>query len=209
MPTLPFPRSRRAVLVLVLALLVVAAAIALAAVLTTGRARAGSIFTQQLTLMGYEGIATVGSNLTSHATRPPAGDYATTHCQYVDVQNTTVGQYYLRYPLHLPDGVTLTQVDLFVADFNPSGVMWIYLRSRPWDSREAGDTLGFTLTDDVTNNDRLITMTPSGGVEIDNATTQYWIDISPVNGTDPGQLCVYSLQVSYTVNGVLLPFIQK
>jgi hypothetical protein len=74
------------------------------------------------------------------------------------VQNTTVGHYHLRYPLHLPNGATITKVSLFVADFNSAGVLYAYLRSRPWNSRSAGTTVSFTLGDNTTNDDKTIGM---------------------------------------------------
>jgi hypothetical protein len=169
---------------------------------------AASALTGYYNLLGYEGIGTLGSvGFTSGGT-PPVGDYVTTHCRYIDVQNTIVGHYYLRYPLHLPNGAHITNVSLFVADFNPSGVLWAYLRSRPWNSREGGTTLGYTLTDNTTNNDKTINITGLN-VDVNNQTTEYWIDVSPTNGTSPGQLCVYGIQVTYTIDGAFLPLVQK
>jgi hypothetical protein len=46
-------------------------------------------------------------------------------------------------------------------------------------------------------------------IDVNNATTQYWLDLSPQNSGDPGQLCVYSIQVTYTIDTSLLPLIQK
>ncbi len=169
---------------------------------------AASVLTGYYNLLGYEGIGTLGAHLASYGQTPPVGDYVTTHCRYINVQNTTVGDYYLRYPLHLPNGANITKVSLFVADFNPSGVLWAYLRSRPWNSRNTGTTLGVTLTDDTTNNDKTIVMTGLN-VDVNNQTTEYWIDVSPTNGTNPGQLCVYGIQVTYTLDGAFLPLVQK
>jgi hypothetical protein len=39
------------------------------------------------------------------------------HCRDIDVPNANMGQYYLRYPLHPPNGVNITGVQLYVADF--------------------------------------------------------------------------------------------
>jgi hypothetical protein len=169
---------------------------------------AASALTGYYNLLGYEGIGTLGAHLTSHGQTPPVGDYVTTHCRYIDVPNTNLGDYYLRYPLHLPNGANITNVSLFVADFNPSGVLWAYLRSRPWNSRESGTTLGFTLTDNTTNNDKTINITGLH-VDVNNQTTEYWIDVSPTNGTEPGQLCVYGIQVTYTIDGAFLSLVQK
>lgn len=157
-------------------------------------------------LLGYEGIATIGASSGSGSV-PPVGDWATTHCRYINVTNTTVGQYYLRYPLHLPNGAKITKVALYVADFNPTGVLWAYLRSRPWNSRQAGNTEAFGLTG-TTNGDQYINMS-SLNVDVDNRTTEYWIDVSPTNSNDPGQLCVYGIQVTYSYDGAFLPLIQK
>jgi hypothetical protein len=167
---------------------------------------AAAALTGYYNLLGYEGIGTLGSTLQSHGPTPPVGDYVTTHCRYINVQNTTVGQYYLRYPLHLPNGANITGVSLFVADFNSTGVLWVFLRSRRWNSREAGTTLDFTLTDNTTDNDKSINM-GTLNVNVNNQTTEYWIDVSPTNGTDPGQLCVYGIQVAYSIDGALLPLI--
>ena len=176
---------------------------------TLGSPSAASTLTGYYNLLGYEGIGTLGSGLTDHGTTPTVGDYVSTHCRYIDVTNTTVGQYYLRYPLHLPNGANITKVSLFVADYNPTGVMWAYLRSRPWNSRLSGTTILFSLTDNVTNYDKTITMNFATPKKVDNQTTEYWIDVSPQNGAAPGQLCVYGIQVTYTIDGAFLPFIQR
>lgn len=147
-------------------------------------------------LLGYEGIGTLGSGGFVAGATPPVGDYVTNHCRYIDVQNTTLGHYYLRYALDLPDGATITSVQLFVADFNSTGVMWAYLRSRPWNSRDAGTTQAFTLTDNSSDNDKLISMN-SLSITVNNDTTEYWIDVSTENSSDPGELCVYGIQVTY------------
>jgi hypothetical protein len=174
-----------------------------------GSASAAMALTRYYNLLGYEGIGTLGSGLTTHGPTPPVGDYVTTHCRYINVQNTTVGHYYLRYPLDLPNGANITKVSLFIADFNPTGVMWAYLRSRQWNSRDAGTTLGFALTDNTSENDKSISIEPSSPINVDSRTTEYWIDVSPQNSADPGQLCVYGIQVTYTIDGGFLPFIQK
>jgi len=46
---------------------------------------------------------------------PSVGDYVTMHCRDIDVPNANMGQYYLRYPLHPPNGVNITGVQLYVA----------------------------------------------------------------------------------------------
>lgn len=147
-------------------------------------------------LLGYEGIGTLGSATFVSGGTPPVGDFVTTHCRYIDVQNTNIGEYYLRCPLDLPDLATITGIKLFVADFNSTGVLWAYLRSRPWNSRDGGTVVDFTLTDNTTNGDKLIDMGPMA-VTVYNASTEYWIDVTPVNGSNPGQLCVYGIQVTY------------
>jgi len=156
-----------------------------------GTARADSY-----NLMGFEGVPTLGSGGFTLGTPPPVGDYATTLCRYLDVVNTTVGHYYLRYFLDLPDGATITGVSLRIADYNPTGVAWAYLRSRLWNSRDIGDTEDFTLTDNSSSGDKTINM-GAVNLTVNNATTEYWIDISPENSSNPGQLCVYSIHVTY------------
>jgi hypothetical protein len=164
--------------------------------------------TGYLNIMGYEGIATLGSNGFVNGPRPPVSDYVTTHCQYINVPLTTVGQYYLRYPLRLPNGSNITRVSMRIADFYTGGSMFAYLRKRPWNSRDSGDTIGFTLTPVGNANDHLIHI-ENLNIDVNNATTQYWLDLSPQNSADPGQLCVYSIQVTYTIDTSLLPLIQK
>jgi hypothetical protein len=159
-------------------------------------------------LLGYEGIGTLGSGLTSHGPTPPVADYVTTHCRYINVPNTTVGQYYLRYPLDLPNGANITKVSLYIADFHATGSMWAYLRSRKWNSRQSGTTLSFTLSEIPNPNDKTINMN-NLNIDVDNATTEYWIDVSPQNSASPGQLCVYGIQVTYTIDASFLPLIQK
>jgi hypothetical protein len=81
--------------------------------------------------------------------------------------------------------------------------MWAYLRSRPWNSRSAGSSLAFTLTDNTTNGDKQVSM--SGlDVTIDNHSNVYWIDVSPQNGGDPGELCVYGIHITYDCSGCVL-----
>ncbi len=159
-------------------------------------------------IMGYDGIATLGYPAFTNGTPPPVADYVSTHCRYIDLQNTTVGHYYLRYPLHLPNGSNITKVSMRIADFHPTGSMFAYLRERPWNSRDAGTTLGFTLTPVGNPNDHLVHI-DNLNIDVNNATTQYWLDLSPQNSASPGQLCVYSIQVTYTLDTSLLPLIQK
>ncbi len=159
-------------------------------------AGAGIANADSYNLMGFEGVPTLGSGGFVVGTPPPVGDWVTTNCRYIDVTNTTVGHYYLRYFLDLPDGATITGVSLRVADFNPAGVLWAYLRSRPWNSRDFGTTRAFTLTDNNSNSDKLINM-GSLDIPVNNATTEYWIDVSPQNSNDTGQLCVYGIHVTY------------
>jgi len=173
-----------------------------------GAPMAASALTGYYNLLGYEGIGTLGNvGFTSGGT-PPVGDNVTTHCRYIDVPNTDAGDYYLRYPLHLPNGAKITNVSLFVADYNPNGVLWAFLRSRPWNSSDMDTMLGLTATDDKTKDDKTINITGLN-VNVNNQTTEYWIDVSPTNGTEPRQLCVYGIQVTYTIDGAFLPLIQK
>ena len=160
-------------------------------------------------MMGYEGIATMGSNAGSNGPRPQVADYVTTHCQYINLPNTTLGHYYLRFPLKLPNGSNITKVSLRIADFHSGGSMWAYLRSLNWNSRSFGDTHGLAITPvGGAGQDELIHMNDLN-IDVNNALKQYWVDLSPQNSADPGQLCVYSIQVTYTIDTSLLPLIQK
>jgi hypothetical protein len=167
-----------------------------------------SVLTGYYNLLGYEGIGTLGVGLQDNGPTPPVADYVTTHCRYIDVPNTVPEEYYLRYPLHLPNNATIIQVDLHVADFNPSGVMRAGLYSRPWNSRNPGTALGLTSTSAQPESDLTVTI-PGLNVEVNNHLTQYWIDVSPANSAEPGQLCVYGIQVTYTYDGSFLPMIRK
>jgi hypothetical protein len=159
-------------------------------------------------IMGYDGIATLGYPAFTNGTPPPVADYVNNHCRYINLINTTVGHYYLRYPLHLPNGANITKVSMRIADFHPGGSMFAYLRERPWNSRDGGTTIRWTLTPVGNPNDHLIHM-DNLNIDVNNATTQYWIDLSPQNSTLPGQLCVYSIQVRFDIDGSWLPLIQK
>jgi hypothetical protein len=170
---------------------------------------APSVLTRYYTMMGFEGISTWGNHLGSNGPRPPVSDYATTQCQYINVPNTTVGDYYIRFPIRLPDGATMTKVSMRIADFHSGGSMFAYLRSRNWNSRDFGDTLGLALTSPGgTGSDELIHI-DGLNVAIDNSAKSYWLDLSPQNSADPGQLCVYSVQIVYDIDGTMLPLITK
>ena len=197
---------RSFLLIPLLALLIVVPGTSTSALSTPA---AASALTGYYNLWGYEGIGTLGQVLMANGPTPPVGDYVTTHCRYINVPNTLIGQYYLRYPLHLPNGANITNVSLFVADYNPSGILATTLRSRPWNS-SSGNTgpLIYANTDNLTNSDKTISMTGLN-VDVNNHTTQYWIDVTPENSASPGQLCVYGIQVTYTIDGAFLPLIQK
>jgi hypothetical protein len=152
-------------------------------------------------LMGFEGVGTNGSDLQPFGPTPPLGDYATTHCRYIKVPDMNPGDYYLRYPLHLPDGAIITTVKLYVADFNVNGILLAFLRSRPWNSRGEGTLISGTFTDDDSESDKTISMVGLDTV-INNRTTSYWIDVTPTNRAEPGQLCVYGIQVTYIMRAV-------
>lgn len=176
--------------------------------LSHGAPTEASVLTGYYNLLGYEGVGTLGVGLQTFGRTPPVGDYVSTHCRYIDVPNTVPEEYYLRYPLHLPNHATITQVDLHVADFNPSGVMLAGLYSRPWNSRNLGTPIGLTNTTGQPASDMTITISDLA-VAVNNQTTSYWIDVSPANSASPGQLCVYSIQVTYTYDGGFLPLIRK
>ena len=166
------------------------------------------LMTGHFTLMGYEGIGTIGENLASFGRVPPVGDYVTTHCRYIDVTPLSLRESYLRYILHLPDGATLHQIDVHIADFAAVGSMGIELRSRPWNSRQAGTVLDSISTPSGAPGDLTLTISDLA-VAVDNRTTQYWIDIYFNQQTIPGQLCVYAIRATYTYEGGFLPLIRK
>lgn len=177
-----------------------------------GRAQAApssaSVFTSYYTIFGHEGIGTIGSALATHGAAPSVGDYNTTYCRYIDVPNTTWGQYWLIYPLHLPNGVTIIEVAARIADFNATGNAYLHMVSRPWNSRDSGSDFAGSIGTSGTSSDEFISRTGISTV-VNNATTQYWIEITPVNSADPGQLCVYSIRVTYTYSGALLPLVAR
>jgi hypothetical protein len=164
------------------------------------------IATGYYTIFGHEGIGTIGSALASHGTAPAVGDYNTTYCRYIDVPNTTWGQYWLIYPLHLPNGVTITEVSARIADFNATGAAYLHMVSRPWNSRGSGSDFAGSIGTTGSDSDEYISRTGINTL-VNNGTTQYWIEITPVNSADPGQLCVYSIRVTYTYSGAFLPII--
>lgn len=155
--------------------------------------------------LGYEGIATLGFLGFDYGPTPPVGDWVTTHCRYIDVPNVSEGDYYLRYPIHIPHGAVIKEVSLFLADFNPTGYLATMLYARPWNSRELGTQLHYTDTGYEPNNDILITM-ENLDVTVNNQSHVYWIDVTPRNGASPGELCVYGIQVAYDCTGCGLIF---
>jgi hypothetical protein len=169
---------------------------------------APNVLTGYYNLMGYEGVGTMGENLAAYGPAPPVGDYVTTHCRYIDVAPLMLRQYYLRYFLHLPDGATLTQIDIFIADFAEVGSLGVEVLSRPWDSRDSGTVLRSMGTSPGVLGDTTLTI-PDMAVDIDNQTTQYWLNVYFNQQDVPGQLCVYGIQATYTFEGSFLPFIRK
>lgn len=180
---------------LVLALWLAGTPVALAGECTEETMNLGADFQYQNHL-GYEGIATLGLFGSVNGPTPPVGDWVTTHCRYIDVEDATEGDFYLRYPIHLPDRAVIKGVSLFVADFNPAGNIWVSLVTRPWNTRELGTELGFTFTDDVSNSDKSINM-GALNISINNQSNVYWVDVTPDNSAFPGELCVYGIQVTY------------
>jgi hypothetical protein len=166
-----------------------------------------NVLTGYYNLMGYEGVATIGENLASHGAVPPAGDYVTTHCRYIDLTPIYLREYYLRYFLHLPNRATMTQIDAHIADYAQIGSMGVELKSRPWNSREAGTLLGSVSTDPGVLGDTTLTISDLS-VTVDNHTTQYWLDVYFNQQQVPGQLCVYGIQVTYSYEGVFLPLVR-
>lgn len=180
---------------LVLALWIVGAGVGLAAETADGT-KDLTVALQYQNYFAYEGIETLGIWGFVNGPTPPVSDWVTTHCRYIDVPNAPAGEYYLRYPVHLPQNAAIKGVELFLADFNPVGNMSALLMTRPWNSRDVGTQLGFTATDNATNSDKLVNMGLLD-VTVDNQSNVYWIDVSPRTSSVPGDLCVYGIQVKY------------
>jgi len=173
---------------------------------------AANSLTGYYNLLGYEGIPTIGTGTADLGSPPPVVDYVITWCRYVNITNTEWGDYLLNYPLHLPDGANISEVTLRVADFdNVGGNIKAILFRRPWNSRDLGTLLAYTQTFDDGGSDKVINMSIFGGlpVNVANQTYQYWVAVTSDAGATPGQLCVYSLHVEYTIDGAFLPLIQK
>jgi hypothetical protein len=179
---------------------------------TGGQARASTsaaAINRYYTILGAEGIPSVGQGLTTHGARPPLGDYSSTRCLYVNVANAGINDYYVYYPLHLPDGATITAVRAYIADFSSATNAAVYMYKRDWNSTDHGTTFAATLsTDSTTGANQLLVRTGISEV-VNNNTTQYFLEFSPNNSADPGQLCIYSLKVTYTYNGTYLPLIEN
>lgn len=166
--------------------------------------------TSYYNLQGFEGIPTIGGSDIPGAP-PPVVDYVSTWCRYINVPNTQEGDYYLNYPLHLPNGANITDVSLRLADYNSTGNLKAFLVQRPWNSASAVTTISHTETDNTFTGEFTVSMGRVGGlpVKVDNQTFQYWVMVTPANGASPGQLCTYSVHVKYTIDGAFLPAIQK
>jgi hypothetical protein len=171
----------------------------------SGAGLGANSLTAYYNLLGYEGIPTLGSP-------PPVVDYVSTWCRYVNIPDTEWGDYWLNYPLHLPNGANITEVALRVADFDEVGGNFkALLFRRAWESRQAGESLAIAQSFDDGATDKTILMSVFDGlpVNVDNQTYQYWVSVTSEAHASPGQLCVYSLQVQYTIDGAFLPLIQK
>lgn len=165
------------------------------------------IFTGYYNILGHEGIPINGDN----GTPPPVGDYESTHCRYIDVANTYMEEYFLIYTLNLPNGVTITEVALHIADYSTNTFLKATLFKREWDTRASGTQIAYAISSIGSTGDTTINM-PTGGelVEVvDNLNYEYWISITPTNSEYPGQLCVYGIQVTYTYDGSLLPLVVR
>jgi hypothetical protein len=172
------------------------------------KGQAAEMYTGYYNLLGYEGIPTLGYPTYNYGPPPAVADYVSTHCRYINIANTTLGHYYLRYTLDLPNDSTITKVALRVADFSDGGSIWAYLRTRPWNSRDVGTTKGFVVSPTGNPSDHLLEMSISN-LKVDNQVNEYWIDVSPKDAADPGQLCVYGIQVTYVYYGAFLPLLQR
>jgi hypothetical protein len=177
---------------------------------TGGQARASSssaaAFTYYYTIWGHEGIPTIGDyGSTTHGPTPSVGDYSTTHCRYINVPSTHSNDYFLLYPVHLPQGVTITKVSAFIADFSASTALYVHFMRKPWNSVAAPtDDALFNSTGSASNT---VYNSDPLSYKVNNQNTQYWIEMHPANSADPGQLCVYSIQITYTSEGALLPMV--
>ena len=172
----------------------------------------GGTLTSYLDLWGYEGIPTLRhATGQDYGSPPPVADYVDTHCRYINLKPS--GSTFLRYPLHLPNGANINKISLYVADYTLVGTLGAYFQSRPWNSSiETSGVISWANTDNISNGAK--TMNLSGlNVDVNNQTTQYWIDVAPNNNSgtpaDAGALCVYGIQVTYTIDGAFLPLIQK
>jgi hypothetical protein len=172
------------------------------------KGQAAEMYTGYYNLIGYEGIPTLGYPQHTYGPPPAVADYVSTHCRYINIANTTLGHYYLRYALDLPNGSTITGVSLRVADFSDKGYLWAYLRTRPWNSRDVGTTKGTAASPVGNPNDHKIDMIMND-LKIDNRVNEYWIDVTPNGAASPGQLCVYGIQVTYVYYGAFLPLLQR
>lgn len=180
---------------LVLALWIAGAGLGLAAETADGT-KDLTVADQYQNYLGYEGIETLGWWGFDNGPTPPVADWVTTHCRFIDVPDAPPGEYYLRYPVHLPQNAVIKDVSLFLADFNPNGVMTATLVTRQWNSRDQQTQLGFAMTDNATNSDKQISL-GLVDVTVDNQSNVYWIDVTPDHSSNPGDLCVYGIQVEY------------
>ena len=83
-----------------------------------------------------------------------------------------------------------------MADFAVTGQIWVYLRSRPWNSRAGGDLDGLVVSSPATQSDQVPHM-PNLDLEVDNTNRSYWIDVASAAADAAGELCVYSIHVVY------------
>ena len=102
----------------------------------------------------------------------------TTHCRYIDVTNVDFRKYSLRYFLHLPNRATLTQIEVHVADFAQISTLFVKLRFRPWDSRDAGTFLSSAATAPGIPGDTTLTIADLE-VAIENHTNHIGLMFSP------------------------------
>jgi hypothetical protein len=121
------------------------------------------------------------------------------------VPSTHSNDYFLLYPVHLPQGVTITKISAFIADFSASTAIYAHFMRKPWNSVAAPtDDALFNSTGSASNT---VYNSDPLSYKVNNQNTQYWIEMHPANSADPGQLCVYSIQITYTSEGALLPMI--
>jgi hypothetical protein len=173
--------------------------------------------TGYLNLIGTRGIPTLGSASSVPYTNPTAGDNWSSIFRYLvptDSSGTPEGKYLLRYPINLPHGAVITSAAAFVGlSASDSGVnIKAFLRSKPWNVSGNVTQHGSADAGGI-NGQHTLTITPGSGLQVNNQTTLYWVDVNIYNYIIPHFHGVFGVQVTYTYSGLegnlFLPVIQK